>query len=153
MEIKTSLLSKLLYWIVIIGMIVLAGILFTLPWLIDALYEMSAFMSNVNKVVVIAILYVTGLLAMLILWMTKNLAKNIINLDPFCESSIKSLKVISLSALAIFICYLGAAFFLYKTIVVIIITFGAFLVSIIAAILYRLVNLALQIKEENELTI
>lgn len=85
--------------------------------------------------------------------MTRKLAKNIIDREPFSGSSSQSLKVISICALFIFLCYLFTCIFMQATFGIIVITAGAFMVALIAAILYRLVELAIEIKEENELTI
>ena len=85
--------------------------------------------------------------------MTKNLAINIIKRDPFSDRSVTSLRAISLCALFIFFCYLFTCVFVKMTLGMLVITAGAFLVALIAALLYRLVELAILIKEENDLTI
>ena len=85
--------------------------------------------------------------------MTKRLAKNIIKREPFSESSIFSLKGISICAIIVFICYLYTCLFLSATLGIIVITLGAFMVSLISAIIYKLVQVAVEIQKENELTI
>ena len=85
--------------------------------------------------------------------MTKRLAENIIKREPFSESSVFSLKSISICALIIFMCYLFACLFLSATLGVMGITLGAFMISLISAIIYRLVQVAVEIQKENELTI
>lgn len=152
-KLKTDFLSKLLYWIVIGGIILLTIVLGTLPWILEFIFKDSAFYAVVPHYKILALLYITGVPMWIILWMTKRLAKNIIDRDPFSESSCLSLKVISLCALIIFGCYLFTCIFVKATFGIIVITIGAFGVALIAAILYRLVGVAIEIKEENELTI
>lgn len=153
MNIKTDFLSKLLYGMTIGGIITLTVILIGLPWLVEFIFLGSLFYEMVDKTTILGLLYITGIPAWVILWMTMKLAQNIIKRDPFCKSSVGSLKGISLCALFIFIGYAYTSFFIQKTFGILVITMGAFVVALIAAILYRLVQLAIEIKEENELTI
>lgn len=153
MNIKTDFLSKVLYAIIILGIIGLTGIIVGLPWLIPLILKESIFYETVNHSAILILLYVTGVPAWIILWMTKRLTKNIMSRQPFSKSSCISLKGISICALIIFICYLSASIFLSATLGLIVVTMASFMVSIIAAILYRLVQVAIEIQEENELTI
>lgn len=150
---KTDFLSKLLYWVVLAGIGVTSIALLTLPWLVEFIFKGSAFYAMVEHYKILILLYVTGIPAWLILWMTRTLTKNILRRDPFSRSSCLSLKVISLCAIFIFACYVFTCIFVQATFGIIVITIGAFMVALIAGILYRLVELAIEIKEENELTI
>ena len=153
MKLKTDFLSKILYVIIISAIAILTGVIIGIPWIIPFVLEGSTFYSIVNHNVIFVLIYVTSIPTWIILWMTKRLAKNIIKREPFTESSIFSLKGISICALIIFICYLCACLFLSATLGVIGITLGAFMVSLISAIIYRLVQVAVEIQKENELTI
>lgn len=153
MKLKTDLLSKVLYVIIVFGLIALTGVIVGLPWVMPVLFKDSTFYSIVNHNSILVLLYVTGIPTWIILWMTKRLAKNIIKREPFSESSIFSLKGISICAIIVFICYLYVCLFLIATLGTIVITVGAFMVSLISTIIYKLVQLAVEIKTENELTI
>ena len=153
MNFKTDSLSKILYAIILLGLIALTGVIIGLPWVMPILFKDSTFYSIVNHNAILVLLYVTGIPTWIILWMTKRLAKNIIKREPFSESSVFSLKSISLCALAIFICYLFTCLFISATLGIIGITLGAFMISLISAIIYRLVQVAVEIQKENELTI
>ena len=153
MNLKTDSLSKLLYVIILLGLITLTGVIIGLPWVMPVLFKDSTFYSIVNHNSILILLYVTGIPTWIILWMTKRLAKNIIKREPFSDSSSFSLKVISICAIIVFICYLYACFFLIATLGIIVIILGAFMVSLISAIIYRLVQVAIEIQKENELTI
>jgi len=153
MKLKTDLLSKILYVIIVFGLILLTGVIIGLPWVMPVLFKDSTFYSIVNHNSILVLLYVTGIPTWIILWMTKRLAKNIIKREPFSESSIFSLKGISICAIIIFVCYLYVCLFLIATLGTIVITVGAFMVSLISTIIYKLVQLAVEIQTENELTI
>ena len=153
MNFKTDSLSKILYAIILLGLIALTGVIIGLPWVMPVLFKDSTFYSIVNHNAILVLLYVTGIPTWIILWMTKRLAKNIIKREPFSESSSFSLKVISICAIIVFICYLYACFFLSATLGIIVITLGAFMVALISAIIYKLVQVAVEIQKENELTI
>lgn len=153
MKLKTDLLSKILYVIIVFGLILLTGVIIGLPWVMPVLFKDSTFYSIVNHNSILVLLYVTGIPTWVILWMTKRLAKNIIKREPFSESSIFSLKGISICAIIVFLCYLYVCLFLSATLGTIVITVGAFMVSLISTIIYKLVQLAVEIQTENELTI
>ncbi|WP_315071941.1 DUF2975 domain-containing protein [uncultured Clostridium sp.] len=153
MNLKTDFLSKILYAVIIAGLIGLTGLILGLPWLIPLILKDSIFYLTVNHNSILILLYVTGIPAWIILWLTRRLTKNIIKREPFSESSIFSLKGISICAIIIFICYFLASIFLSATLGIIVVAIAAFMVSLISAILYRLVQVALEIQKENELTI
>ena len=111
MKLKTDFLSKILYAIILLALVILTGVIIGLPWVIPFVLEGSTFYSVVNHNVIFILLLVTGIPTWIILWMTRRLAKNIIKRQPFSESSIFSLKSISLCALTIFICYLFTCLF------------------------------------------
>lgn len=152
-KLKTNFLSKVLYGVVIIGILILTGMLIGLPWVTEHFLIGDVFSHDVSRNSVLILLYATGVLAWIILWMTKKLTENIMNREPFSKSSIESLKWISLCSIGIFLGYLVTCIFIQITLGLIIIAAGAFMIALIAAILYRLVQLALEIQEENELTI
>lgn len=153
MNLKTDSLSKVLYAIILFGLIALTGVIIGLPWVMPVIFKDSTFYSMVNHNALLVLLYVTGIPTWIILWMTKRLAKNIIKRESFSESSIFSLKGISICAIIVFICYLYTCLFLSATLGTIVITIGAFMVSLISTIIYRLVQVAVEIQKENELTI
>lgn len=153
MNLKTDFLSKTLYAIVLGGLILLTGVIMGLPWVMPFLFKESIFYSTVNHMAILVLMYLTGIPTWIILWMTKRLAKNIIKREPFSENSIFSLKCISICALIVFLCYLYACLFLSATLGTIVITIGAFMVSLISTIIYKLVEVAVEIQKENELTI
>lgn len=152
-KIKDIFLSKILYMITIVGLIAVSGILITLPKCVGWFLKETVFYATVEHWKIMTLLYVTGIPAWFIIWFTRGLAQNIISRNPFSKKSTLYLKGISICAFSVFICYLFACFKIKATVAFVVITIGAFVVALIAAILYRLVDLAIEIKEENELTI
>lgn len=152
-RLETNFLSQLLYWIINVGIAAMGFAIVALPWVVDKIFSGSTFYRLVPRSKLFFLLYVTSIPAWVILWMTRRLAKNIIERDPFSKSSTKSLKVISICALLIFLGYFLTCVLVQATFGFIVVTVGSFMVALIAAILYRLVDLAIEIKEENELTI
>ena len=153
MKLKTDSLSKVLYVMIILALVILTGVIIGLPWVTKFVLEGSTFYSIINHTEILVLFYITGIPTWIILWMTKILSENIIKREPFSESSMFSLKSISICALIIFMCYLCVCLFLSATLGVIGITLGAFMISLISAIMYRLVQVAVEIQKENELTI
>lgn len=150
---EKNFLSQFLYGLCILGLIVLTGVMIGLPWLLPAVLKYTTFYGVEHYKSFLVLLYLTGIPAWMILWCTKGLAKNIMARTPFSKSSQKQLKGISLCAFIIFVGYVIAAFVIGPSMSVLIIVIGAFMVTLIGAILYRLVQLAIEIQEENELTI
>ena len=150
---KDSTLSKFLYGVCIAGLIILTGMLGGLPWVVRWLVGKTVSYNEMHTMRLLILLYTTGIPAWIILWQTKNLAHNIIRRKPFSLDSKKNLKVISWCAFAIFLVYTAAILFIPITVSVIVVIGGAFMVTLIGAILYKLVDVAIQIQEENELTI
>lgn len=153
MNLKTDFLSKILYVIISLGLIALTGVIIGLPWVTSIIFKGSTFYSMVNHTSILVLLYLSGIPTWIILWMTKRLARNIIKREPFSESSIFSLRCISICAIIVFICYLYTCLFLSATLGTIVIAVGSFMVSLISTIIYKLVEVAVQIQKENELTI
>lgn len=153
MDMKANILSRALYGVVLIGIITMLVLLIGLPKIIPIIFKNSTFYSIVNHTELSIILYITGLLALVILFMTLKLCKNIINRTPFSQSSVFSLKVISICSIGVFICYLYMCIFMALTLGVFTITIAAFMISLVSAILFKLVELAVEIQTENELTI
>jgi hypothetical protein len=153
MNLKEDFLSKVLYVVILLGIIALTGVIIGLPWVASILFENSIFYSLVNHRTVLVLLYISGIPTWIILWMTKNLANNIIKREPFSESSVFSLKCISICASIVCVCYIYTCLFLSATLGTIVIAIGSFMVSLISTIIYKLVQVAIEIQKENELTI
>ena len=76
MNLKTDSLSKILYVIIILALVILTGVIIGLPWVARFILEGSTFYSIVNHTAILILLYITGIPTWIILWMTKRLAEN-----------------------------------------------------------------------------
>lgn len=155
---KDNLLSKFLYGLCIAALIVLTGIMIGLPWIVSEILKRPGFFVHDYYYEFLVLLYITGAAAWILVWYTKKLAKNVMKREPFSESSLKCLKVISLCAAFTCTCYLLSMLIInyravYLTIEVVTVIVGSFMVALIGGILYKLVQVAIEIKEENDLTI
>ncbi|MEG1703445.1 MAG: DUF2975 domain-containing protein [Niameybacter sp.] len=150
---KNDNLSRFLYGLCVVGLVVLSVTIVGLPWIVNWLVSRVNSYSETHTMRLLMLLYTTGIPAWIVLWQTKDLAHNIILRKPFSRESKKNLKVISLCAFFIFVAYSLASLFIPITVSIIVIIGGAFMVALIGAILYKLVDVAIEIQEENELTI
>lgn len=150
---KGDILSRFLYGLCVTGVVVLTGVIVGLPWIVRWMVDQTVYYNEMHTTRLLVLLYTTGIPAWIVLWQTKNLAHNIIERQPFSLKSKKNLKIISLCALVICLVYSAATLFIPITVSVLVIIGGAFMVALIGAILYKLVDVAIQIQEENELTI
>ncbi len=150
---KDTVLSKFLYGICMVGLSVLGAVLVFLPLFVKGLVAVSALYDMSHYTVLLVVLYITGVPAWLIIWQTRVLAKNIIECVPFSELSIKAIKRISLLALFICMVYTLSLIILPIGLSVGIIIVASFMVALIGTILYKLVQQAMHIQQENDLTI
>lgn len=80
---KENFFSKLLYFIVLIGIVIMTAVLIGLPKIMPIIFKNSVFYSIVNHSQLLIMLYITGILALIILFMTRRICINIINRQPF----------------------------------------------------------------------
>ena len=155
---KDNFLSKFLYGLCVLALIVLTAILIGLPKIVPWLLDRPSFSSHYYYIELLALLYITGFAAWLLVWETKNLAVNVIKRTPFSHASLKYLKIISLCAAFICVCYLITMLFINNASIYLIIEVtttivGSFMVMLIGGILYKLVEVATENNEEHDLTI
>ena len=150
---EKNLLSKFLYGLCIVGLIILTGVIIGLPWIVPAILRRTTFYGVEHYKYFLILLYFTGVPAWMTLWFTRGLARNIMARTPFSRSSQGYLKGISICAFIIFIGYTVGALVIGPSLSILIIAIAGFMVMLIGAILYKLVQMAIEIQEENELTI
>jgi hypothetical protein len=85
--------------------------------------------------------------------MAKKLINNILRKDPFCQSNITALNIISICAFIDFILYVIGTTFILKNLLSLTLMVAAFMVGLTSLILSQLVRTAMEIKQENDLTI
>ncbi|ONI44818.1 hypothetical protein AN641_05950 [Candidatus Epulonipiscioides gigas] len=154
---KDYLTCKFLHYVCIIGLVILASLIIMLPKIVPIV------INGVNGDIAYAtplmiLLYINGMLGWVLLWNTKELAKNVIILKAFSQNSLSRVRIISLCSLSICICF---------TLSLIIVDYSAlnlaipaylmicsgFMVSLVASVIYKLLKVAINLQEENDLTI
>lgn len=155
---KNDIWSKVLFGVCIIALVVLSGLLIGLPWIVDFAFSRPHLVGHDYTIHFLVLLYVTGVPAWAIVWQTMKLSKNVMIRQPFTKSSLLGIKKITLCAAFICVCYGVSAIFInyvdtYLLIELAIIIGATFMVTLIGAVLYKLVQVAMEIQEENELTI
>jgi hypothetical protein len=149
---KPSIVIKMLNWLIsalLLGMVIA---FITLPLIVNKYSETTGGeMGNLSWIKVF--LYVTAIPFSILLVMSKKLCQNILKNNPFSQSSIQSLNVISMCAFLDFFLYTIGTFTLFKNILSLILMIAAFMIGIVSLVLSMLAKLAQEIKEENDLTI
>jgi hypothetical protein len=138
--------------LVILFIVIMGLTLITLPFLVDKYAELTGKIIN-NSLWVKIFLYLTAIPFTVLLIMVKKLVNNIIHKDPFCQSSITALNIVSICAFIDFILYTFGTAFLLKDLISLVFTIAAFMIAITSLILSQLVISAIAIKQENDLTI
>ena len=146
----------------LMGIPVLALCIFSVPAIARGFSEIIPGMGYVQYLVYIG-LYATALAYFLALYQAYRLLSYIDRNEAFSDLSVKALKNIKYCAMAISgfyvllmpIIYLFAEYDDAPGVIVIgmIMIFGAMVIAVFAAVLQKLLNTAIEIKSENELTV
>ncbi len=146
----------------LIGIPVLALCIFTLPWIARYAAESG---SKVAYIVyaILTVLYISAIPFFLALYQAIKLLSYIDKKNAFSELSVKALKNIKNCATAISILYVLASPLFYFMadiddapgimVIGIIFIFGPMVIAVFAAVLQRLLQEAINIKSENDLTV
>lgn len=149
---KTRVLAKFMNATVWIFLVLLMITLLTLPYLVNH-YVQLAGVRLMHALTLKIFLYVTAIPFLMLLISAKKLCNNLLKGNPFCESSVSALKIISLCAFIDFVLYLAATFTIFGNLLSLTLTVAAFMVGLAGLILSQVVQMALEIKKENDLTI
>lgn len=102
---------------------------------------------------ILTFLYITMLPFLVILIEVVKLSKALVDGLAFNKKSIKSLKVINISAFIDFMIYLIATAFIYRNLTCLVITVATFMVFMISIIVLELVKNGIELQEEVDLTV
>ena len=148
---KVMAAVKLLNALMTLFLIMLAVTFLTLPLLVNKYAEMTG-MNGTNLFWIKGFLYITAIPFAFLLAMAKKLCRNILQDNPFSRSSMKSLYIISICAFIDFFLYLIGTL-AFKNLLSLTLMIAAFMIGMAGWVLAHLTKLALEIKEENDLTI
>ncbi|GAA0367037.1 DUF2975 domain-containing protein [Bacillus horti] len=157
---KRGMIVFLKLAIFVIGTLVLALSIFWLPWVAERSAEMHPEYAYLRFPVLIG-LYVTVIPFMAALYQGFKLLGYIQRKNAFSEAAVQSLNHIKYYAIAISIIYIFGALGLYSLnalhpgvlLMGIAIIFASSVISLFSALLKELLNSALQLKLENDLTV
>lgn len=142
------MISIILYIIFLGGVIVFATLPFSLKWFLEFknIFEINYFVK------ILSLLYTSGTLALVIVFKTITLFKNINNKEPFIPQNAKILLTIGWCSLAIALLYL-IFFPMIKSVFMTIIFMTFTIFGFMSIVFSELVHKAIKYKEENDLMI
>ncbi|NJD02259.1 MAG: DUF2975 domain-containing protein [Ruminiclostridium sp.] len=144
----TGILKHLLELVMLGGAVIIAF----LPVLLQR-YLGSLYLGTGEKYwFLLPFLYITGFLALIILYNIRRILKTLGRKNPFMEDNVKSLRHIAVSSLAIAVLYL-LKILLFNSFLTIILAMVFVIAGLFAIVLAEVFHQALKVKEENDLTI
>lgn len=129
-----------------------ACIFITLPITLRWYFDIINRIGNENYNFLLGFLYVTGFLCLIILHEMRKIFKNLNLKNPFIMSNVKSLQRMSISSFIISAAYI-VKIFLYNSFLTIIIAMVFIIAGLFSIILAEVFRQAVEVKEENDLTI
>ena len=151
---KHLLLAKLLQSFMVMLMGVALMSLVGLPWIVNRYldYAYSQTGSMGVRIFFLVVLYISGLLALVVLYELRKIFHSCVLEDPFIERNVVSLKRIGLSALIICLIFIAKATFLI-TFLTLIVIFVFALAAAFCFVLADVFEVAVDHKNEIDLTI
>ena len=147
---KTTLnLTRLTLWITRLVALVIAVFLFVLPPLLNW-YCTLRNISIVPKTMITIAFYVSVIPISLALWQFDALLRNLLKDKVFLKENVRRIRIIQWCCFAVSLICLPAALFYYPLIFLVVIM--GFL-SLVVAVVCRVMDEAVAIREENDLTI
>ena len=129
--------------------LVLLALVFTLPWLLDW-YCTLRNISIVPKTMIAVAFYVSVVPITLALWQFDTILRNLLKDKVFLKENVRRIRIIQWCCFAVSLICLPAALFYYPLIFLVVIM--GFL-SLVVAVVCRVMDEAVAIREENDLTI
>lgn len=128
------------------------GIFISLPVSLKWCFDTISNMEGESYCFLLALLYITGFLALLILHEMRKIFKALDNRNPFIKGNVKSLKHISIASFVISASYVVKIFF-FNSFLTVIIAMVFIMAGLFTSVLSDVFNQAVVVKEENDLTI
>lgn len=149
---KISFCVKVANLLVILFIVLMVFALGSIPFLVYNYYKFTGTeIQNANQLAIF--LYLTALPFTVLLFAAKKVCKNILRKEPFCESNIRLLNLISICAFIDFLQYAGGTIVNLRNLLSLTLMVAAFMVGLTSLVLSQLVRYAMEIKQENDLTI
>jgi hypothetical protein len=146
---KVLKLSNILLHLVFLGGV---GIFLTLPFCLKMYLDFTNLYNINNYVNIMAVLYTTGVLALLIVHFIIKMFKNVSENKSFINENVKILNNIARCSIVISLIYL-ISIFIIKSFFVIILFMIFVIIGLMSFVIAGLFSKAISYKEENDLTI
>lgn len=149
---ETNHLAKFLNVLVTVFLVLMVITFLTLPYLIDQYMAFAGALTS-GTLLLKLFLYVTAIPFFVLLVMVKKCCKNVLQHEAFSMSSIKSLHVISICAFLDALLYTIGTFVILRNLLSLTLMIAAFMIGLVSLLIAQLMKMAVNIKEENDLTI
>ncbi|MGI6777709.1 MAG: DUF2975 domain-containing protein [Acetivibrionales bacterium] len=138
----------------ILDLIFIGGIVIviSLPWSVKWYIGRLIFGTSEKYVFMLVFLYITGFFALVIVYEIRNIFKTLNRRNPFMMDNVKSLKHIAVASFVISAAYV-VKIFVFNSFLTIILAMVFVIAGFFSIILAEVFRQAVEVKEENDLTI
>jgi len=144
----SSLVKRLLDLVFLGGL----GILITLPYVLRWYMNALSLTSSENYNFLLGFLYITGVVCLVLVNEIRKIFKTLNRRNPFMLDNVKSLNRVGVACFIIAAAYLVKIFF-YNSVLTAIITMVFIIAGLFSVVLAEVFRQAIEVKEENDLTI
>ena len=144
----SGIVKRFLDLVFIGGIGIYLGLPVILRWYFDLIYRIS----SENYHFLLGFLYITGIFCLVIMHELRKVFKTLNRRNPFMMDNVKSLKRIAISSFSISAAYVVKMIF-YNSFLTVIIAMVFIIAGLFSIIFSELFRQAVQVKEENDLTI
>lgn len=144
----SSLVKRLLDLVFLGGLAILITLPYVLTWYMKAL----SLTSSENYAFLLGFLYITGVVCLGLVNEIRKIFKTLNRRNPFMLDNVKSLNRVGIACFIIAAAYLVKIFF-YNSVLTAIITMVFIIAGLFSVVLAEVFRQAIEVKEENDLTI
>ena len=146
---RNTLITHITLWVNRIAALLILALLPTFPLLLNW-YEGFRPLTEAGKIALITAFYICAIIALLALWNVDSLLRAILKEEVFTEKNVSYIRNIRWACAAIsLICIPAAVFYMPLIFMVVIMAFLALVITV----LVRVMSAAVELREENDLTI
>ena len=142
----SGMVKRLLDLILLLGAAMIIGLPFIVKWYANILHETTSYWF------LLPFLYVTGILALLIVYQIRRIFKTLNRRNPFKMDNVNSLKRVAFSSFGITAAYAVKIIF-FNSFLTIVLAMAFFIAGLFCIILAEVFRQAVTVKEENDLTV
>lgn len=144
----SGIVKRLLDLIFLGGIGIFISLPWSLPWYMETIYRDS----NENYYFLLGFLYISGFVCLVLVNEVRKIFKTLNRRNPFMMDNVKSLNRIAVSCFLIAAAYVVKIFF-YNSVLTVILTMVFIIAGLFSIVLAEVFRQAVEVKEENDLTI